>query len=165
MIRFETEQTIARSAEDVWAYAADIARHPEWMAVADAHILEGQGTEVGARGRERLLLGPFRRDVEFEVSEAVPGRRIGWRSIAGAPFHLEVTLDLEPIGPESTRATYGAAIKMRGLWRLLTPLMAMEGKAGPERELLRLKTNIEAAQPMPTAAPTASGPIPQGEMQ
>jgi uncharacterized membrane protein len=155
MIRYETEQVIARSADDVWAYAADIVRHPEWMAVADAHVLNGQGTEVGARGRERLLLGPFRWDVEFEVSEAVPGRRIVWRSIAGAPFQLEVALDLEPIGPESTRATYGAAIQVRGLWRLLTPLVAMEGKAGPERELMRLKENVEAAQPMDTAAPAA----------
>src|SRR5918994_4453103 len=165
MIRFETEQTIARSAEDVWAYAADIVRHPEWMGVADAHILEGEGTTVGARGRERLLLGPFRWDVEFEVSEAEPGRRIVWRSIAGAPFDLEVALDLEPNGRESTRATYGAAIQMRGLWRLLTPLMAMEGKAGPERELKRLKENIEAASPTAAAGPAASGAQTQGDMQ
>ena len=95
----------------------------------------------------------------------MPGRRIVWRSIAGAPFHLEVALDLEPIGPESTTATYGAAIQLRGLWRLITPLVAIEGKTGPERELLRLKENIEAAQPMATAAPAASGPEPQGEMQ
>lgn len=97
-----------------------------------------------------------------EHSEAVPGRRIVWRSIAGAPFHLEVALDLEPIGPESTRATYGVAIQMRGLWRLLTPLIAIEGKAGPERELLRLEENVEAAQPMATAAAAVSGPQPQG---
>jgi uncharacterized protein YndB with AHSA1/START domain len=153
MIRFETEQTIARSAEDVWRYAADIDRHPEWMGVRDARILQGQGTEVGARGRERLLLGPFAWDVEFEVTEAVPARRIVWRSVAGAPFLLEVALDLEPDGPASTRATYGAAIQMHGLWRLLTPLMAMEGKAGPARELQRLKENVEKA---PLMAPAGS---------
>ena len=33
MIRFETEQTIERPADEVWAYAADVARHPEWMGV------------------------------------------------------------------------------------------------------------------------------------
>jgi hypothetical protein len=63
--------------------------------------------------------------------------------MSGAPFDLEVSLDLEPAGPASTRATYGAAIQAHGIWRLLSPLMAMEGKAGPERELHRLKQNVE----------------------
>jgi len=151
MIRSETHATIARSAEDVWAYAADILRHPEWMGVADARVVRGQGGEVGARGRERLLLGPFRWEVEFEVSEAEPGRRIVWRSVTGAPFQLEVALDLEPAGPTSTRATYGAAIQLRGPWRLITPLVAMEAKAGPVRELQRLKDNVEAASGMAAA--------------
>ncbi len=151
MIKFETEQTIARSAEDVWTYAADILRHPEWMSVADARVVRGQGGEVGARGRERLAFGPFRWDVEFEVSEAVPGRRIVWRSVAGAPFQAESALDLEPVGPTSTRATYGAAIQLHGLWRLLMPLVAMEGKTGAARELQRLKENVETAAVMATA--------------
>jgi len=143
MIRSQTEQMIERSAEEVWAYAADVVRHPEWMSVSDAALLRGNGSEVGSRGRERLALGPFKWNVEFEVSEAVPGRRIVWRSVAGAPFDLEVALILEPAGPASTRATYGAAIQPHGLWRLLSPMMAMEGKAGPERELRRLKENVE----------------------
>lgn len=145
MIRFETEQTIARSADDVWRYAADILRHPDWMGVTDARILSGQGSEVGARGRERLALGPFRWDVEFEVTESVPGRRIVWRSVTGQPLHLEVALGLEPIEPTSTHAKYEAAVQTRGLWRLFMPLVAMEGKAGPERELKRLKENLEKA--------------------
>jgi uncharacterized membrane protein len=145
MIKSQTEQTIERAAEDIWAYAADIARHPEWMGVTDAAILRGVGSDVGARGRERLVLGPFKWDVEFEVAEAVPGRRIVWRSVAGAPFDLEVSLDLAPTAPTSTRATYGARIQPHGLWRLLAPLMAAEGKAGPERELRRLKEKLETA--------------------
>jgi len=151
MIRSESEQTIARSAEDVWAYAADALRHPEWMSVADARVVRGQGGEVGDRGRERLLFGPFRLDIEFEVSEAVPGRRIVWRPVAGAPFHGELALDLEPLGPTSTRATYGLAFQMLGLWRLLSPLVAMESKAGPARELRRLKENLETAPAMATS--------------
>lgn len=145
MIRYETEQTIARSAEDVWTYAADILRHPEWMAVTDARLLQGHGTEAGARGREGLAFGPFHWDVEFEVAEGVPGRRIVWRGLGGAPFQLEVALDLEPVGPMSTRATYRATVQLHGLWRVLAPLVAMEGSAGVRRELQRLKKNVEMA--------------------
>jgi hypothetical protein len=51
MTSFVAEQTIARSAQDVWTYAADIVRHTEWMTVTDAGIVHGDGTQVGARGR------------------------------------------------------------------------------------------------------------------
>ena len=148
MIRFQTEQTIARPAQEVWSYAADLPRHPDWMAVTDARVLQGDGTQVGARGRERLRIGPFQWDVEFEVAEAEPGRRIVWRSVAGAPLHGDVALDLVPVGPDSTQATYGAEMRVTGLWRLLTPLIAMEGRAGQARELRHLKENVEASPAM-----------------
>ena len=145
------EQVIERSAQDVWVYAADIVRHAEWMTVTDARIVRGDGSQVGARGRERIKFGPFGWDVEFEVAEAEPGRRIVWRSVHGAPFDLTVTLDLEPIGPASTKASYGADIRLHGLWRLLSPMVAMEAKAGPAHELQRLKTQVEAAPAMAPA--------------
>jgi uncharacterized protein YndB with AHSA1/START domain len=144
-------QTIARSAEDVWAYAADIVRHAEWMTVTDARIVSGQGTQAGARGRERMRFGPFGWDVEFEVVDATPGRRLAWRSISGAPFDLDVTLDLEPVDPGATKATYAADIRLHGAWRLLAPMVAMEASAGPARELGRLKMQVEAAPAMAAA--------------
>lgn len=145
MSRFETESTIDRSAHDAWTYAAQILRHPDWMSVADAHVLRGDGTAVGDRGRERLLLGPLKLDVEFEVVEAVADRRIVWRSVDDRRFDIEVGLDLEPVGAGSARATYHGAIRMRGRWRLLGPVVTMEGSAGVRRELQRLKANVEAA--------------------
>jgi uncharacterized membrane protein len=140
------EQVIERSAQDIWAYAADIVRHAEWMTVTDARVVQGDGAQVGARGRERVRFGPFGWDAEFEVVEAEPGRRIAWKSVSGAPFDGMVWLDLEPLGPASTKARYGADIRMHGVWRLLSPVVAMEAKAGPARELQRLKAQVEAAQ-------------------
>ncbi len=147
------EQVIGRSAQDVWAYAADIVRHAEWMTVTDARIVQGDGTQVGARGRERVRFGPFGWDAEFEVSEAEPGRRLAWKSVQGVPFDFTVTLDLEPIGPASAKASYGADIRLHGVWRLLSPMVAMEANAGPARELSRLKAQVEAA---PALAPATS---------
>lgn len=145
MTRFVSEQTIARSAQDVWRYATDVVRHAEWMTVTDAQITKGDGTQIGDRGRERMRLGPFGWDVELEVAEATPDRRIVWKAVAGAPFDLAVSLDLEPVGPTSTKATYAADIRLHGLWGMIGPIVAMEGKAGPERELRRLKARVEEA--------------------
>jgi hypothetical protein len=147
------ELVIQRSAHDIWTDAADIVRHPEWMTVTDARLIHGDGTRVGGRGRERMRFGPFAWDVEFQVVEAEPGHRLAWSSVAGAPFDLTVTLDLEPTGPASTRARYGADIRLHGVWRLLAPIVAMEATAGPARELERLKTMVESAPAMASATP------------
>jgi uncharacterized membrane protein len=149
---YEAQLDINRSADEVWTYAADILRHTEWMSAADAHVLAGDGTQVGARGRERLLLGPFKWDVEFEVVEAEPGRSLLWRS-RDARFDMEVGLELQPSGPTSVRARYHGAAQMHGRWRLLSPLVAMEGPAGVRRELTRLKERVEQAPAAVAAAP------------
>jgi uncharacterized membrane protein len=147
MSTFEVSDVIARSAQDIWSYAAEIERHDEWMTVTNARATSGRGLAVGDRGKEVGGLGPWKWDVEVEVTAADPGRRLTWRSVAGAPFDLEVTLDLTEIDATSTRATYRASLRMRGLWRLIGPIAAMEGAAGPKRELARLKANLEAGTP------------------
>lgn len=151
MIRFETEQTIARSAEDVWAYAADILRHPEWMGVTDARIVQGTGSEVGARAIERMNMGPRTVDVEFTVAESIPARRLRWTVAGRSPLTGDVTLDLEPLGADQTKAVWSGSIGLNGLWRLLEPLMAGEVKAGEAAELRRLKENLETAPAMGSA--------------
>ena len=146
MSTFQAETTIDRRADDVWSYAADITRHPEWMSATEARVISGEGTSVGGRGRARLALGPIALDVDFEVAEAEPGRRIVWRALTGdARFRsYEVGLDLEPIGEHASRATYRGHVVLRGRWRLLSPLFAMEGPGAIRRELQQLKAQVEA---------------------
>ena len=100
-----------------------------------------------------MRMGPFGWDAEFEVVEAEPGQRVVWQSVDGVPFDLAVSLDLDPAGPASTNATYAADLRLHGLWRLLGPLVAMEGRAGPGRELRLLKAQVEGAPELATALP------------
>jgi hypothetical protein len=143
MIRFETEQTIERSAPDVWAYAADILRHPEWMGVTSARMVSGRGTDVGSRAVEQMRLGPRSVEVGVEVSEAIPARRIAWRITGSSPLRGDVALQLEALEPGRTRAVWSGRIGLTGPWRLVEPLMAAEVKAGEAAELRRLKQNLE----------------------
>lgn len=144
MIRFRIDDTIARPAHEIWAYAADILEHPKWMAVTDPRILSGSSTQVGSRGREKLRVAGRRYDAEFEVTAAEPGRRLAWRGVSGAPFELELTLELEPLTDSETRASYFGSVQPKGLWRLLEPLMTMEARKGPAAELRRLKEIMES---------------------
>jgi hypothetical protein len=145
MIKFEAKETIDRSADDVWAYAADIIRHPEWMGVTDARIVQGTATEVGARAIERIKMGPRTIDVELTVAESVPAKRLRWILAGRSPLTGDVALDLEPLGVDQTRAVWSGSIGMKGLWRLLEPLLAGEVADGEAAELRRLKANLESA--------------------
>ncbi len=152
MIRYRAEETIARSPEEVWAFAADIEEHPRWMDVTDARLLRGRPTEPGARAREVVRFGPRRFDVELEVAAAEPGRRIAWRMIGGGPFRGEFALELEPMEAASTRATFTGQLTLRGLWRLMEPIVAMEVRKNEARELRRLREVVES-RPVAIATP------------
>ena len=157
MRTFVAETMIDRSAQEIWAYAADIARHTEWMSVSEARVLSGQGTERGARGIERLELGPIKRDLELEVADAVPDRRLLWRSVPGGDLHMEVELTLEPAEGGGTLARYKGSYELRGRLRLLAPIMALEGRSGIKRELGLLKAKVEAQAVAGMAASGSKG--------
>lgn len=143
-MKFAAGATIARPAAEIWEYAADIVRHTEWMTVTEAELTSGDGGHAGARGRETMNLGPLKITADLEVAEAEPGRRLRWRTLPGAPFDLDVVLELTPEGTAATRATYRSTVRLRGLWRLVAPLIAMEGREGVKRELRRLKERVES---------------------
>ena len=114
--------------------------------VLDARIISGDGRTVGTHGRERMRLGPRTYDAEFEVSAVEPDRRIAWRVAGGVPFSGELALELTPMGDDRTQAIYVGTLRMKGIWRLLEPLMAREMQAGPARELERLKALVESTE-------------------
>jgi uncharacterized protein YndB with AHSA1/START domain len=145
MIRFQTEETIDRPAHAIWSYAADISHHAEWMGVIDSRLVSGHATDIGARGVERMKLGPRTYEVGFEVSKSIPAQRIAWRMDGGSPFTGEVTLDLEALGPDRTRAVWSGAIGLTGWWRLIEPLIATEVRTSEAGELRRLKASLEMA--------------------
>lgn len=152
MIRFASEQVIERSTDEVWRYAADIGRHPEWMGVTDARVTHGEGTELGSRGIEWLKRGPRSLAVDVEVTASDPGRRIAWTFGGRGPLHGSVALDLEEIASNRTRAVWSGSLGLSGLLRLIEPLMAAELRSGEAGELQRLKENLEAAPSQPAGA-------------
>jgi uncharacterized protein YndB with AHSA1/START domain len=143
VISYRFEEIIARPPEAVWAYAADILSHPEWMNVLEAEVVSGDPVHVGAVGRESVRVGPKTYPLELTVSAAEPGRVIGWR-FDGGPMAGDALLELERVDG-GTRATWSGEIRLKGLWRLLEPVMAREVKSGEASELARPRRKVEAA--------------------
>jgi uncharacterized membrane protein len=143
MTTWRFEETIDRPADAIWSLAADVGRHIDWMGAAGT-MLSGVPDQAGSRVGYVYRMGPMSFDAIMEVSVAEPGRRIAWRIVDGAPFTAQYTLELDALSPSTTRATWSGSLQPRGLWRLLTPLFAMEAREGEARELRKLKALAEA---------------------
>lgn len=59
------------------------------------------------------------------------------------PYDGSYFLELTPIDASTTRARYGADLRMKGLMRLLERLMGGEAKSEIKNELAKLKELVE----------------------
>ena len=143
MIPFTSTTTIARAADDIWAAATDVARHPEWMSITESVLVQGDGVSPGSRARQAMRLGPVSLRYELEVADADPGRLIGWRTVGGGSLRADTRLELEQLSDDETRVTWAGEMGFRGLLRLIEPLIAAEARAGEARELERLRSLLE----------------------
>lgn len=144
MPTFRVEETIDRPPAEVWAYAADLTHHTEWMGVTASELLAGRPTEAGARGRQTMRFGPVTRDYSIELEEAEPGRTATWAFERPRAFRGRVGLELSAAGSAATHVVYRGRIELQGAWRLLAPLIALELRENEPRELRRLKELLES---------------------
>jgi len=112
-----TETTIDRPVEHVWAQLVDWGTAARWMPGVDALRAEGP-TAVGtrlvftARGKERAC-----RIVALE-----PGRLITLRSVQGG-VTADYVYHCEPQGAAGTRVTLVADVRTAGAVRLFGPVI------------------------------------------
>ena len=130
--------------EQVWAAAADLESHAEWMADAESiAFLTARRRGIGTRMEVATRVGPFRTTDIMEVTEWEDRRRIGVRHtglITGAG-----AFEIEALDPATTRFTWQE--KLAFPWYLGGPLTALF--ASPvlalvwKRNLARLKQQLE----------------------
>lgn len=108
--------------ERVWAAAADLESHAEWMADAESiQFLTARRRGVGTRMEVATRVGPFRTKDVMEVTEWEDRSRIGVRHsglVTGrGAFHLEA------VDPATTKFTWQERLTFP--WYLGGPLTAL----------------------------------------
>lgn len=92
MIKFRSEETIARPIEEVRAFLGNHARYGEWMPVEDVHMISGTADKTGST-MGMLMGGPGGRkfNMEFVIAEATPRsvQRCGTVSIGCASWTID----------------------------------------------------------------------------
>ena len=104
--------------------------------------LTSGGARLGARSRDTV--GEAGRTIvaETEITEFEPGRLMRLRIVAGGVTQDD-TYRLTPQG-DGTNIEYTSDVHVRGLIRLLAPIVARQAQARADRDFASLKRQIEA---------------------
>ena len=151
MIRYQTETTIRRPPSIVFAAMLDADRYGDWTDMTDVHFDGEQPPALGTRGRFRLPRSPFRGDLEMEIVELQPDRRVVFRVTHPALTWVNWA-ETRP-NDEGTAFVYGGEMHLHGWRRLLEVVLRAEIRKGEAKEAERLKAVLETEEP--DAAATA----------
>ena len=135
---------IACPPGDVYSYATDPTRFPEWQDdVVSTRVVAGTPPEVGARFTTTRRIGRSERTMTQEVTEASPPGGWAVRGIDG-PIRPNVTLTIEPAGDGTrSRATFTFGYQGHGAGVLLVPLVRRMTAKGAPASLRHLKDHLE----------------------
>jgi uncharacterized protein YndB with AHSA1/START domain len=140
VVRVEHSVEIARPAEDVFAFLADVSRVPEWQRSSVEARADGPLAE-GVRIHERRHFLGHDEQTELEITAFEPGRRLALRTLKG-PIKLSIDHVLEERdGHTSLRVT--AEGKPHGLLRLAGPAITAKARQELRSDFERLKAILE----------------------
>jgi hypothetical protein len=126
--------------------------HPQWESeVLEIRPLEPGPIRVGSRAVMVRKAFPRPREVEYSVTELVPGRRIAFDHPDSA-MHFRLSFDVRPEGSEASRVDVHVEAEPHGPLRLMTPLMRRMFPRRTQRitdEMARVIETVGVATPTP----------------
>jgi uncharacterized protein YndB with AHSA1/START domain len=137
---------IDRSAEEVFAYATDPGRFPEWQkGVVGGHMNSTGAPQVGDRCLTTRRIGLANRPVTSELVRFDPPKQWGVRGVDG-PIRAAVDVTVEPLSDTRAHLTIALDFEGQGIGRLLVPLLVRrEARREMPLNVRTLKQRLEAS--------------------
>jgi hypothetical protein len=131
---------VERSLEDVFDYAAQFSRHPEWQDDLKGAIFDGPAA-VGVTGTETRQMGPRVQTYEWRVSTYERPRTLGFETLSG-PMRPAGTMRFAAEG-SATRVDFEMALNPRGLMKLMSPIIQRQVKRTNTEHFAKFKEILE----------------------
>lgn len=145
MTTFSTD--IDRPVAEVFAYATDPSKFPEWQRGVVSGSTTGKGSPaVGDQCLTTRRIGGAERPATSELVRLDPPHSWSVHGIDG-PIRARVDLDVEPLANHRSRLTISVDFEGRGIGKLLVPLVVRrQARAEMPENLARLKQRIESSE-------------------
>jgi polyketide cyclase/dehydrase/lipid transport protein len=123
MSAITTSIDVERPADEVFGYATDPTRFPEWQqGVVDGHLEQTGSPHVGALCHTTRRIGFADRASTSEVTHVEPPRTWGVKGIDG-PIRAIVDVTVDHTGATRSRLTIAVDFEGHGIGKLLVPLV------------------------------------------
>ncbi len=137
------DQTIARPADEVFAFVADAANNPRWQqGMRSCAWTSPPPIGVGSTYRQEATFLGRPVVTEFEVVDHVPGRSITIASTSG-PFPIRVTRAVTPVDAATCRVEARISGEPGRFFRLAGPLVQRMAQWSVTADYLRLQALLE----------------------
>jgi uncharacterized protein YndB with AHSA1/START domain len=134
---------IDRSPADVYAYATDPARFPEWQPDVRSARVDGSPLVVGTKFTTTRRFAGAEQTLVQEVAEVEQPKRWAARAVSG-PVRPFGTLTFEPLdGGTRTRVVFEISYEAGGLGKVILPLVIRQTKAAAPSSFRLLKERME----------------------
>lgn len=144
MIDFADSIEIAESPSRVFGFISDLDNLPKIQSeVVKSTVLDPGPVRVGTRFEEVVKLGPKRVTARCVVTEYEPESRMAFRAESDA-VNYHGRFVVEPTG-EGSRVTAEGTAELRGLWRVMQPMLAADIRKGVKHELEAIKQHTEGS--------------------
>ena len=145
-MQIESEITVAKPPDDVFAYVARAEELPQYVTDFESVRQDSDAAPgIGTRYSYKMTRGA---QGTFEWTEFQPSSRLAWHgpAVKAGPGSMEPSgwWEFTPEGT-GTRVKLVMAPKPGGLFKLLAPLMAAGMRKGNAEALERLKQRLESS--------------------
>jgi uncharacterized membrane protein len=142
MPTLESSILINHGIDDVFQYATDLTRHPEWRSgLLHAEVTTPGEVGVGTTYTYNVQVMGRKIETSGEVGTYEPPQVYGWEATSG-PFPMSGTTKCEK-SSEGTLVTESITVEPGGFFKLAEPLLLRQQQSQMETDLLKLKKLLE----------------------
>ena len=142
MIRIEHSTTIQKRPGDVFGFMADVGNLPRWQSgTVKSELVTEPPLAAGSRFTETVKVGPWKLNTQCVVTELKPAEVFAFEAMS-RPLDYAGSFRLSDEAG-ATRVSLRAVAQMKGVWRLLEPLLAGDLRKESLAELENLRRILE----------------------
>ena len=143
MVDVLTEINIARSRDEVAAYAGNPDNAPEWYVnIKSADWVTEQHLSIGSKIAFTAYFLRRKLEYVYEIKELIPSEKLVMRTADG-PFPMETTYTWETSEAGQTRMTLRNRGIPSGFSKFFSPVMALAMRRANKKDLSMLKQILE----------------------